>query len=116
MVSINWSWVQRRWYEFRLGHSTYLSLFLSLTNFLLIAYNFLVSQVPILSELFSSILVFAVLFVIVYVPFTSYVGHLHTRKQLSTDFIVSGARNPYYAAILEKLDKIDEELQEMRES
>lgn len=116
MISINWSWVQRRWYEFRIGHSTYLSLFLSLTNFLLIAYNFLVSQIPFLSELFSSILVFALLFAIAYVPFTSYVGYLHIRKQAITDSAVLGARNPYYAEILQKLDKIATELQEMRES
>jgi uncharacterized membrane protein len=107
---ISWSWIRRRWYEFRMGHSTYLSFILSLTNFLLISYNFLISQIPILKSLFSSIAYFAVIFVIVYVPLTVYIGHLHMRKQLPTDLTVSGEKNPFYVTILEKLDKIEKEL------
>jgi len=107
---IGWSWIRRRWYEFRMGHSTYLSFVLSLTNFLLISYNFLISQIPTLKSLFSSVAYFAVIFVIVYVPFTIYIGHLHKRKQLSTDLTVAGEKNPFYVKVLEKLDEIEEEL------
>ena len=93
-----------------MGHSTYLSFVLSLTNFLLISYNFLISQIPTLKSLFSSVAYFAVIFVIVYVPFTIYIGHLHKRKQLSTDLTVAGEKNPFYVKVLEKLDEIEEEL------
>jgi uncharacterized membrane protein len=109
-LAIGWSWIRRRWYEFRMGHSTYLSFVLSLTNFLLISYNFLISQVPMLKSLFSSIAYFAVIFVIVYVPFTVYIGYLHKRKQLPTDLTVAGEKNPFYVKVLEKLDKIEEDL------
>jgi hypothetical protein len=112
-LAIGWSWIRRRWYEFRMGHSTYLSFILSLTNFLLISYNFLISQIPVLKSVFSSMAYFAVIFLIAYVPFTVYIGHLHNRKQLSTDLIVSGEKNPFYVAVLEKLDEIEKELQEI---
>ena len=109
-LAIGWSWIRRRWYEFRMGHTTYLSFVLSLTNFLLISYNFLVSQIPTLKSLFSSVAYFSVVFVLVYVPCTIYIGHLHKRKQLSTDLTVAGEKNPFYVKILEELDKIEEEL------
>jgi len=99
-----------------MGHSTYLSFILSLTNFLLISYNFLISQIPMLKSLFSSIAYFAVIFVIAYVPFTVYIGHLHMRKQLPTDLTVSGEKNPFYVMVLEKLDKIEKEIHETGEA
>jgi hypothetical protein len=113
---ISWSWIRRRWYEFRMGHTTYLSFVLSLTNFLLISYNFLVSQIPMLKNLFSSVVYFSVVFVVAYVPVTIYIGHMHNRKQLSTDLTVAGERNPFFMAILEKLDKIEKDLQEISEA
>lgn len=69
-----------------------------------------------LKGLFSSIVYFAVIFVIVYVPLTVYIGHLHMRKQLPTDLIVSGEKNPFYVMVLEKLDKIEKEIHETGEA
>ena len=34
-------WFRSRWYEFRMGHSTYLIFLLTFTNFILISYRFL---------------------------------------------------------------------------
>ena len=113
-LAISWSWTRRRWYESRMGHSTYLSFILSLTNFLVISYTFLVTQIPVLQSLFSSIAYFTVVFVIVYIPVTVYVGHLHNRKQLPTDLTVAAEKNPIYLTILEKLDKLEKQLQETR--
>jgi hypothetical protein len=110
MLPTGWSLIRRCWYEFRMGHSTYLSFLLSLTNFLLISYNFLVAQVPVLKSLFSSIVHFMIVCTLVYVPLAVYVGHWHNCNQLPTDLGVAGEKNPYYQSILEKLDKIEKEL------
>jgi hypothetical protein len=115
VLTISWSWIRRRWYEFRMGHVTYLSFILSLTNFLLISYNFLISQVPMLKNLFSSVAYFMVIFILAYVPLTVYIGHLHMRKQLPTDLTVAGEKNPFFVKILEKLDKIEKKIQETSE-
>lgn len=102
---MNWDWFKRRWYNFRQGHSLYLSFLLSFTNFLLIVYNFLVSQVGFLRLLFPSIFHFAVLGILVYVPLTTVVGHWHVKKQLPTDTTVN------YKVILDRLDEIEKKLE-----
>jgi hypothetical protein len=104
------NWFKRRWFDFRMGHGTYLSFLLSFTNFLLISYNFLVSQVPFLQQLFPSILEFAVLGAVVYIPLAIYIGHWHNTKQLGTDITVQANKNPYYQILIEKLDRIEQEL------
>ena len=115
MLPTSWSWFRRRWYEFRLGHTTYLSFLLGLTNFLLLSYNFLIAQIPVLKDLFSSILQFMVVCTIIYVPLAVYIGHWHKCTQLPTDLGVAGEKNPYYTLILEKLEKIEKELHETDE-
>ena len=98
---MNWSWVKRRWWDFRVGHGTYLAFFLSFTNFLLIAYNFFVLQIPFLKSLFSDLLVFGLVGLLVYIPLAVYIGHLHKVKQLATDATVN------FQVILDRLDMIE---------
>ena len=38
------SWVRRRWWEFRQGHSIYLIFILTFVNFILIAYRLLIEE------------------------------------------------------------------------
>jgi len=104
------NWFKRRWFDFRMGHGTYLSFLLSFTNFLLISYNFLITQVPFLNELFPSIVEFTVVGAVVYIPLATYIGHWHNTKQLGVDVMVQADKNPYYQILIEKLDRIEQEL------
>ena len=101
---MNWSWVKRRWWDFRVGHGAYLAFFLSFTNFLLIAYNFFVLQFSFLKSLFGNLLVFGLVGLLVYIPLAVYVGHLHKVKQLATDATVN------FQVILDRLDIIENKL------
>jgi len=105
---MNWEWVKRRWQEFRWGHNVYLAFLLSLTNFLLISYHFLIESLPIHLELSFWILIT----VTCYVPLSIIVGHLHQTKQLKTDMVMATEVNPYFTQILEALKRIEERLEE----
>jgi hypothetical protein len=106
----NWNWFKRRWFEFRTGHNVYLGFLLSFTNFLVIVYTFLIAQIPFLSNIFSSIVLFAVFGAVIYVPLAILVGHWHRNKQLETDVVVQAEKNPYYTQILIKLEEIEKKL------
>lgn len=80
---------------------------LMIINFILIAYNFLILQIPFLENLFSNILVFAFVGCICYIPVAVLLGHLHNTRQLETDITVQSDKNPYYKLILERLDEIE---------
>lgn len=101
-------WIRRRWYDFRVGHSTYLGFLLSLTNFLLIVYNFLISQVTYLRALFPDLWVFCLVSAFVYCPLAMYIGYWHRKHQLNTDLTMQAEKNPIYFEIMERLDKIEE--------
>ena len=104
------NWFRRRWYDFRTGHNTYLVFFLSLTNFLLIAYNFLVLQVPILASLFPNILIFGVFSLMVYIPLAMYIGYWHRKNQLNTDLVLQAEQNPIYIELKRDIEEIKEML------
>jgi len=107
---LQWSWLKRRWFEFRAGHNTYLAFILSFTNFLLITYNFLIGKIPFLSDVFSNLWFFAVLLIFCYVPLAVIVGHLHNKKQLSVDNEVTTRANPVTIEILERLARIEKKV------
>lgn len=107
-MKVNRSWVKRRWLNFRHGHSFYLAFLLSLSNFLVITYTFLVSKVPVLGSVFPSIVHFAVVSLFVYVPLAVLVGHLHKKKQLAVDGRMT------YAVVLDELEEVKRELKEIK--
>lgn len=85
-----------------MGHSTYLVFLVSLSNFLVNVYTYILLYGGDLIVIFPSLLYFAVIGVIVYVPSAIFIGHWHNRHQLETDVTVAAEKNPYYAKILDK--------------
>ncbi len=77
--------LQRRWLDFRNGHSIYLAFFLTFINFILITYNFAISQVSFLNGLADNIFAFAALFIAVYIPAAIVIGYWHRKKQYSVE-------------------------------
>lgn len=78
-------WSRRRWHDFRLGHSTYLIFILTFSNFILISHRLLIERVPVLEQLFSDLWIFALVFVLAYIPVAVLVGVWHRRTQFKID-------------------------------
>ncbi len=88
------SWIRRRWYDFRNGHSLYLIFLLVFSNFVLIFHRLLVERIPFLNEIFSQLWVFSIFFVLIYVPIAILVGHWHKKTQLRVDTEILVRQNP----------------------
>jgi hypothetical protein len=74
-------WVRRRWLDFRNGHSIYLVFAMTFANFITIQYQLLIDQLPYLSDIFNSIWIFAILFILAYVPVSIALGYWHRKSQ-----------------------------------
>ncbi|HXV88320.1 MAG TPA: hypothetical protein VD710_04405 [Nitrososphaeraceae archaeon] len=74
-------WVRRRWLDFRNGHSIYLVFAMTFANFITIQYQLLIDQLPYLSDIFNSIWIFAILFILAYVPVSIVLGYWHRKSQ-----------------------------------
>jgi hypothetical protein len=77
--------MQRRWLDFRNGHSIYLAFVLTFVNFILITYNFAIERVSLLQDLIGNTVVFAILFIAVYVPAAIAIGYYHRKKQYTIE-------------------------------
>jgi hypothetical protein len=99
--------ILRYWTYFRRGHSTYLVFFMSFTNFMVIQYRLLIEYIPILDALFSSLLIFAVTFFIVYLPVATIIGWQDYKKYaVPVDATVAAKANPYFKDLARALSLI----------
>ena len=114
------SFIRRRWMNFRHGHGMYLFFALGFTNFVLIFHRLLIEQVPTLEAIFPKLWIFALVFVLGYIPVAVLVGWWHMRTQLHIEQEIFLRENPYLARIFRGLfDAIDgklskEEMQSFR--
>lgn len=89
-------WLERRFWDFRYGHGTYLAYAIGLFNFIIINYYLLISNVPFLQRIFPNLWVFALAFTPTYCFLAVIIGWLIFRKrQFKTDVEVSAMENPY---------------------
>jgi len=87
----------RVWYYFRLGYSTYLSFVLGMFSFVTTTYYLAINNMPFLSDVFPSVVVYAV-FLALILPFIgTIVGWVHMKRTLAfTEQISIGIEaNPY---------------------
>ena len=80
-TSINSDWLRRRWLDFRNGHSIYLVFAMTFANFITIQYQLLIDQLPYLEGIFNSIWIFAIMFILFYVPLSIVLGYWHRKSQ-----------------------------------
>jgi len=104
--------IRKFWLEGRMGTTNYLMLFLAIINFVLITYNFLIEQNSTLGEIFSSMWIFVVIFLIFYVPISIMIGRWHTNTQISTEQVIRNLEDP----ILAKMFRILLDVQTERSS
>lgn len=80
-TSISSDWFRRRWLDFRNGHSIYLVFAMTFANFITIQYQLLIDQLPYLEGIFNSIWIFAITFILFYVPLSIVLGYWHRKSQ-----------------------------------
>ena len=98
-MKINKNWFRRRWLEGRYGYTNYLIFSLTLVNFVLILYRFLIEKDPILNEFLSDLWMFTAILIIFYVPTSILIGYWHRHTQLSTENIIKRLEDPLLAHI-----------------
>ena len=114
-------WARRRWWEFRQGHSVYLIFMLTFINFILISYRLLIEKVIIFKELFPELWIFAVLFIVCYIPAAVLIGFWHRKTQLRVETTLVQQQNPVLAKMVRTLLDVqtgkatEKEIEEFRE-
>ena len=118
---MNQGWGRRRWWEFRQGHSIYLIFMLTFVNFILIAYRLLIERVTVFKELIPELWIFALLFIIIYIPAATLIGFWHRRTQLRVETTIINQQNPILAKMIRTLLDVqtgtasEEEIKEFRD-
>jgi hypothetical protein len=74
-------WFRRRWLDFRNGHSIYLIFVMTFANFITIQYKLLIDKIPYLAGVFDNIIIFAIVFILLYVPISIGLGYWHRKSQ-----------------------------------
>ena len=97
------SWARRRWWEFRQGHSIYLIFLLTFVNFILISYRLLIEKVPVFQKLVPELWIFALLFILIYLPAATLIGFWHRRTQLRVENTLVQQQNPVLAKMVRTL-------------
>ncbi|MDX1371957.1 MAG: hypothetical protein R3321_05775 [Nitrososphaeraceae archaeon] len=116
------SWFRRRWLDFRQGHSIYLIFIMTFANFITIQYKLLLEKVPSIDNITGgNIIVFAIIFVALYVPLSIIIGYWHRKSQWKVEAEALFKENKIGATMwLFVIDLIDgkvtdQEKKEMRE-
>lgn len=91
------SWLRRRWFDFRLGHSVYLIFILSFSNFILIFHRLLIERVDFLDGFFSELWIFVLIFVVIYFPISIAIGAWHRKTQIKVENEQALLNNPFMA-------------------
>ena len=90
-------WLRRRWFDFRLGHSVYLIFALSFSNFILIFHRLLIERIELLDDTFSNLWIFAIAFILLYIPMAIVIGAWHRRSQIKVEQEQILINNPFMA-------------------
>jgi hypothetical protein len=79
-------WCGKRFFEFRIGNKMYIGFSIALLNFVLIFQRFFIDMTDSVHEVISNIAIFAVLFLIIYLPIALVVGKWHYKNQHRVDY------------------------------
>jgi hypothetical protein len=90
------SWAGRRFWESRQFYSSYIALFVAITNWITIQYKLVLEQLPFLNDLFSNLWIFMVTASVVFTVISVLGGHyIHRKRQFRLEQAVSVEENPY---------------------
>ena len=95
--------MRSRWFEFRMGHSTYLIFLLTFVNFILISYRLLIEKIPFLQEFIPQLWIFVVAFLAIYIPVSIIIGYWHRKTQVKVEQTLKYFEAPFYAKMFRVL-------------
>ena len=113
--------MRSRWWEFRIGHGTYLIFILTFVNFILISYRLLIERIPFLQEIIPELWIFIVMFLAFYIPASIIIGFWHRKTQLKVETTLAMEQNPLVAKIFRTMLDVQtgkatkEEIEKFRE-
>jgi len=93
------NWLRIRWVDARNSTSIYLLFGLTLTNFILISYNFFLNSDPIFKEIFSNMWIYGLIFLLAYVPVSILIGFWHRKTQLKVEYMLKSKEMPLYSKL-----------------
>ena len=76
---------------------------LTFINFILIAYRLLIERVTFFKDLVPELWIFALMFILVYVPAAILIGYWHRRTQLRVETTIINQQNPVLAKMIRTL-------------
>ncbi len=96
--------ILKSWTFFRRGHGVYLVFIMSFLNFLVIQWRLLFEKVDMLNAVFQRFIIFAIVFMALYIPIAILIGWMDYRKgAVSVDLTESARSNPYNKDIAKAL-------------
>ncbi len=114
------NFIRKLWLDGRTGTTNYLLLLLSMLNFILITYNFLIEGNTIFNNLITDMWIFSIIFLVLYFPISILIGRWHTNTQLSVDVTMKMYKDPIIAKMIRTLLDVqtgkasEDEIQEFR--
>ncbi|HYY39627.1 MAG TPA: hypothetical protein VE692_00100 [Nitrososphaera sp.] len=94
-------WAGRRFWESRQFYSSYIALFVAISNWITIQYKLLLENIPLFNTLFSNIWVFLAVATVLFTIASILGGHyIHRKRQFRIEQAVATEENPYlYKAV-----------------
>jgi len=96
-------WFRKRWFDGRSGNSIYLIFGLTFVNFVIIAYRFLIEKDPVFEEIFGSMWIFGLIFLVTYIPISIIIGCWHRKTQLKVERTLKYLEDPFFAKMFRVL-------------
>jgi len=112
--------IKRRWFDGRTGTTTYLIFALTLMNFILISYRFLIEKSGLFENLISDLTIFSIIFIVSYIPISTAIGYWHRKTQWKVELAMKQIENPINAKMIRTILDVqtgkasDEEVKEFR--
>ena len=113
--------IKRRWFDGRTGTTTYLLFGLTLMNFILISYRFLIEDNMLFKNLISDLTMFSIIFIVTYVPISILIGYWHRKTQWKVELAIKQLENPINAKMFRTILDVqtgkasEKEVKEFRE-
>ena len=114
------TFIKRRWFDGRTGTTVYLLFALTLMNFILISYRFLIEESPLFANLVSDLTIFSIIFIITYIPISILIGYWHRKTQWKVELALKMMENPLNAKMFRTILDVqtgqasDQEIKEFR--
>ncbi|MGH9921799.1 MAG: hypothetical protein ACRD38_03505 [Nitrososphaerales archaeon] len=99
--------------DLRSGHTAYLAFILSIMNFVILSYVLALERMPILNQIFPTMWMWAVFYILVYIPAAMIIGHFHRHGQLHAEHVEQTLRNPVTIFELKRLDELAEAIEKI---